>query len=955
MQILLENVSAGRTGHVRLLPNINKSGRALPETPSAGDLSANAKVDREMPTRTLSDKQIYSLVIAVSDAEAVANPSMSLQASFDPKLFQLLNASGIPLANQTRQPLTIDLVQARKDATKARGVQFFLEAQTFSGSPLLNPKASKTVTFRIVDGAGTVLLDQNIFAGGDIRTADVVLLGDDAIAERLLICDVGENGPSLSEVTDAAKAAGVPLTVIPIDLGMGDSWIQDQFQIGYTATNEGDQRVIIHLPRVANDSSVVPGTANLRNLVDTYFPSDTIGVVKDFWAITVTVTDGSQSVTLAVGQGFVVYKQLNMVSRVLAVMKRLLIEADPKAQLPVVLPGDVFAERMAIETVLARLLAIRNVGPEVLARIADVKPAVDRLSDTVFVRGGSVGLNCMVDDTKKTLLFGPDAGTASNAALADFAASLASLHSSRNHGGNIEVSPPTPDAPFGKILAGSLMAKPLIDFLTSRGSLHPLVTATTEWLAVGHIDEIAAFAPNGAKGFCMLRASPRLALTMLENLVALQGQGRRVTRLFRGKKWVHKSTARATDPLRPPKAWSRLVKSGPYDVSSFAKPVPKTTPPPFGDSAYHDDRQFLVINTMAEADSTYAAMITCGDLLTTCTASNRTAEDLFLVNNFTYADDIAYRRYYNDDYYRKSVLPLRFDKVADDAFPGTKVYRVPVLFDYVADYFNDQVSAIMPAAVNFQTLGSTALVPRPYGPRMDVGEAAQFVMDALSRLDYPKVTVDEKFVRSRGLDKTWHWTRASERVDRAALSNVPTPYDKNYPDFVSTKRQSDAAAANKIMHTDVDSLMGLPYFDFWKIQHGDDPLSNHPVPEGETLYRIAGYFKDGFDPFMNIAVDYCKGDTETAHPLADKYETDIKAVMDAIDKANPGVFAKDGKVIPKDWTRIVIPEDTADVFEVLTQALMESLGLTVKWIDSWYYHTHFGGIHCGTNVLRRRS
>lgn len=951
MQITLENVSAGRTGHLRLLPNINKSGRALPDTPSKDDLIANAKVDCELPTRKLSDKQIYSLMIDISDAEAAANPAMTLEATFDPMLFRMLNASGIPLANQTTQPFTLDLAQARKDATKSRGVQFFIEALTFSGSPSLNPKGSQTVAFRILDGAGAVLLNQPTFGGADIRTADLILLGDDAPAERLLICDVGDNGPSLSEVGAAAKVAGVPLTIVPIELGMGDSWMQDQFQVGYTATKEGDQRVIVHLPRVANDSAIVPGTANLRNVVDTYFPSEDIGVVKDFWATTVPVSDGTQSATLDVGQSFVAYKQLNMVPRILAAMKRLLAQADPKAQPPGTVPGDIFAERIAIETVLAKLLAVRTAGKEVLDRIADVKPAVDRLSDTVFVKGGAVGLNLIVGTEKKTLLFGADPGTSTNAALADFFAALAALHSSRNYGGNIEVSPPMSDAPYGKILAGSLAAKSLIDFLTSRGTLHPLVTATTEWLAVGHIDEIAAFAPTASGDFCLLRASPRLALSMLQKLVERQSQGSRVTRLFRGKKWIHKSTAKATDPLRPPKAYSRLLKSGTYDLSGFTTPVPKTTPPPFGDSAYHDDRQFLVINMMAEADARYAAMIGCADLLAVCSAANRAAEDLFLVKDLTYADDLTYRKYYDDDYYTKNIVPFRFDKVADDAFPGVKVYRLPVLFDYVADYFNDQVSALMPAAVNFQTLGSTALVPRPYGPRMDVAEAAKFVMEVLAGLDYPKVTVDAKFIRDRGLDKTWHWTRKSERVDHASLSNIPTPYDKSYANYVDTNRLS-AAQDSKVS---VEAAMVQPYFDFWKIEHGNDPLANHPVPEAETLYRIAGYFKDGFDPFKNVAVDYCKGDTESAHPLADKYETDIKGVMDAIDQANPGVFAKDGTVIPTDWTRISIPEDTADVFEVLTQALMESLGLTVSWIDSWHYHTHFGGIHCGTNVLRRRN
>lgn len=26
--------------------------------------------------------------------------------------------------------------------------------------------------------------------------------------------------------------------------------------------------------------------------------------------------------------------------------------------------------------------------------------------------------------------------------------------------------------------------------------------------------------------------------------------------------------------------------------------------------------------------------------------------------------------------------------------------------------------------------------------------------------------------------------------------------------------------------------------------------------------------------------------------------------------------------------------------------------MIVDWVDSWFYHLHFGGIHCGTNVLR---
>ncbi len=54
----------------------------------------------------------------------------------------------------------------------------------------------------------------------------------------------------------------------------------------------------------------------------------------------------------------------------------------------------------------------------------------------------------------------------------------------------------------------------------------------TGWLEVGHIDEIAAFAPNPNGGFCILRASPKLAVDMLTRLKAEQARGVRVTRFF---------------------------------------------------------------------------------------------------------------------------------------------------------------------------------------------------------------------------------------------------------------------------------------------------------------------------------------------------------------------------------------------------------------------------------------
>jgi hypothetical protein len=242
---------------------------------------------------------------------------------------------------------------------------------------------------------------------------------------------------------------------------------------------------------------------------------------------------------------------------------------------------------------------------------------------------------------------------------------------------------------------------------------------------------------------------------MLDQLVALQAKGTLVTRLFRGKTWIHKSTARATDPLLPPDAYKQFVKSGIYDIRALgtkAQPIPKGAKAPYGDAAYHDDRQFLVLNQMVEVDAHYAAMISCADLLQICRNTNRAVEDLFLANTFAYADDVSYQHYFDSDdksqFFRSEVLPFRLDKVVAEAFPNAKVYLLPVLFDHVADFLSGRVSAVVPAAVNFQTLGKVVMVPRPYGPRLRVADAVAFTNGVIAKLGYPKTAIDEKYRHS---------------------------------------------------------------------------------------------------------------------------------------------------------------------------------------------------------------
>ena len=99
-------------------------------------------------------------------------------------------------------------------------------------------------------------------------------------------------------------------------------------------------------------------------------------------------------------------------------------------------------------------------------------------------------------------------------------------------GGNVEVAPSTPEFPFGRLYYGSITVHddPLNSYLPRRfdagfhrfflrqGVQSP-IELHTNWLAVGHADEVAAFVPKGnAPGCLLLLASPKLAFEILGKL-----------------------------------------------------------------------------------------------------------------------------------------------------------------------------------------------------------------------------------------------------------------------------------------------------------------------------------------------------------------------------------------------------------------------------------------------------
>lgn len=120
--------------------------------------------------------------------------------------------------------------------------------------------------------------------------------------------------------------------------------------------------------------------------------------------------------------------------------------------------------------------------------------------------------------------------------------------SSHNYGGNLEVSPPTTLHPFGRLLYGGgtstlsgarnvdTMNEKQVAFLNAQEVQGPAVELSSEWLSVGHIDEVFQFVPDrdggGAHQFVVVIASPALARA---SLLAAQQAGRGDAVVFAGR------------------------------------------------------------------------------------------------------------------------------------------------------------------------------------------------------------------------------------------------------------------------------------------------------------------------------------------------------------------------------------------------------------------------------------
>jgi RHS repeat-associated protein len=100
-------------------------------------------------------------------------------------------------------------------------------------------------------------------------------------------------------------------------------------------------------------------------------------------------------------------------------------------------------------------------------------------------------------------------------------------------GGNIECLPPTPEHPLGVVMMGNLIGNSNVKRFVQDQEVQPVFAdIPTDWLSVGHIDEVVAFLPDGRVAI----ASPRLAYHIIDQL---DEESQKTSYLFAGRGECH--------------------------------------------------------------------------------------------------------------------------------------------------------------------------------------------------------------------------------------------------------------------------------------------------------------------------------------------------------------------------------------------------------------------------------
>jgi hypothetical protein len=129
------------------------------------------------------------------------------------------------------------------------------------------------------------------------------------------------------------------------------------------------------------------------------------------------------------------------------------------------------------------------------------------------------------------------------------------------------------------------------------------------------------------------------------------------------------------------------------------------------------------------------------------------------------------------------------------------------------------------------------------------------------------------------------------------------------------------------------------------------------VENGELPERMVCYYTDApTDADRQNIIDHIN---DPANALSADNLLRVAAQATAIAAANSANATLQAQLVPAitggpftAWMRITIPDGKVDVLEAYMLSVLSPLGVTIHFVDDWYYHFQLGEAHCATNAVR---
>lgn len=750
-----------------ILPNFDTDRRRLPRRVRPGN---DIQADYQLSTKTGRDNDLTPILIRAINPVQISNVDCFLRISGQrAEQIKVYSNSNREL-NHRSTPVSASLYREYDLTFTAASLMVKVEAGVFlgsprssrsfgyypTGSPLRNKEnLIRIELFRVLPNGSVHREDWAFFS-----IAPLLFPDNSARARQFYICELPENGSAVTDVQRILRnIRGVSLYKVPANVSHGDAWLQDQFQVGYAYSPTSNMSVLLHLPRLRSNVVQSALQENLATMVTSHFPSRGIGVMQTFWNRVVSVSDvRAQNYRVSFKDTFPLLARMYSIYNIRRFVVR---ELQERSSQIVAQAGSFSAVLRELPRLMQRLSAALD-HERNHSSADNERTLLQQLKQTYRTRVNELLRHFVTTGNNIQLQLTTSQSTQITRTEADrLYMDLRKLHDGANYGGNIEVYPATRLAPLGKIVIGnvtyrdgsSIMDPDLLNFLIAQGE-QPVVQVDVTWLDVGHVDEILTFVKNREDQPAICRASPGMALRILQEAVLAYRRGlpihheyresyrpsgiynRRmdsgttpVTQMLRGKHWLHHHPQRSLQELNPPWIYQYLAKADAQWEGYSIHQIPYFP----GEGV----------------DRHYFSNISAFEFLFHETDKNDNSVNQFIEVQFM----------------------KNIDRQLKRDFPSATVYQIPVLFDAISDLDNwrndarkDTTSAFTPDMVNMQHVNGHVLIPRPYGPRMRASDAFTLLQKVFQDTGQSNLMrgISTRWFHTKRLDKTWFWVKSRD-------------------------------------------------------------------------------------------------------------------------------------------------------------------------------------------------